>query len=82
MAAKVRLSVEVQGDDIVVSLPDTSYVVTYCRAAVFPQQLLTKSHHSEPAADPRSGPAGLSSRPANQDAPLAGFGMSRYHSPH
>ena len=31
MAAKVRLSVEVQGDDIVVSLPDTSYVVTYYR---------------------------------------------------
>jgi hypothetical protein len=44
MAAKVRLSVEVQGDDIVVSLPDTSYVVTYYRAAAFPQQLLTKSH--------------------------------------
>ena len=33
MAAKVRLSVEVQGDDIVVTLPDTSYVVTYYRAA-------------------------------------------------
>jgi hypothetical protein len=32
------------GDDIVVSLPDTSYVVTYYRAAAFPQQLLTKSH--------------------------------------
>jgi hypothetical protein len=44
MAAKVRLSVEVQGDDIVVSLPDTSYVVTYYRAAAFPQQLLTESH--------------------------------------
>ena len=44
MAAKVRLSIEVQGDDIVVSLPDTSYVVTYYRAAAFPQQLLTKSH--------------------------------------
>jgi len=44
MAAKVRLSVEVQGDDIVVSLPDTSYVVTYYRAAAFPQQLLTKFH--------------------------------------
>ena len=34
----------VQGDDIVVSLHDTSYVVTYYRAAAFPQQLLTKSH--------------------------------------
>jgi hypothetical protein len=38
------LHVEVQGDDIVVTLPGTSYVVTYYRAAAFPQQLLTKSH--------------------------------------
>ena len=37
MAAKVGLSVEVQGDDMVVSLPGTSY-------AAFPRQLLTKSH--------------------------------------
>jgi hypothetical protein len=44
MAAKVSPSVEVQGDDIVVTLPGTSYVVTYYRAAAFPQQLLTKSH--------------------------------------
>jgi len=44
MAAKVSLSVQVQGDDIVVTLPGTSYVVTYYRAAAFPQQLLTKSH--------------------------------------
>jgi len=44
MAAKVGLSVEVQGDDIVVTLPGTSYVVTYYRATAFPQQLLTKSH--------------------------------------
>ena len=44
MAAKVSLSVEVQGDDIVVTLPGTSYVVTYYRAAAFPQQLLAKSH--------------------------------------
>jgi hypothetical protein len=44
MAAKVSLSIEVQGDDIVVTLPRTSYVVTYYRAAAFPQQLLTKSH--------------------------------------
>ena len=28
----------------IVTLPRTSYVVTYCRAAAFPQQLLTKSH--------------------------------------
>ena len=44
MAAKVGLSVEVQGDDIAVTLPGTSYVVTYYRATAFPQQLLTKSH--------------------------------------
>jgi hypothetical protein len=44
MAAKVSLSVEVQGDDIVVTLPGTSYVVTHYRATAFPQQLLTKSH--------------------------------------
>ena len=43
-AADVNLSVEVQGDDIVVTLPGTGYVVTYYRAAAFPQQLLTKSH--------------------------------------
>jgi hypothetical protein len=41
-AAAVDLNVEVQGDDIVVTLPGTSYVVY--RAATFPQQLLTKSH--------------------------------------
>lgn len=44
MAAKVGLSVAVQRDDIVVTLPGTSYVVTYYRTAVFPRQLLTKSH--------------------------------------
>ena len=44
MAAKVGLTVEVQGEDIVVTLPGTNYVVTYYRAAAFPQQLLTKSH--------------------------------------
>jgi hypothetical protein len=44
MAAKVGLSVEVQGDDLFVSLPGTTYVVTYYRATAFPQQLLTKSH--------------------------------------
>ena len=38
MAANVSLSVEVQGDDMVVSLPGTSY------APAFPRQLLTKSH--------------------------------------
>jgi hypothetical protein len=44
MAAKVGLSIEVHGNEIVVSLPGTSYVVTYYRATAFPQQLLTKSH--------------------------------------
>ena len=44
MAAKVGLRVEVQGDDIVVTLAGTSYVVTYYRAAAFPRQLLTESH--------------------------------------
>ena len=43
-AADVNLSVKVQGDEIVVTLPGTSYVVTYYRAAAFPQQLLTKCH--------------------------------------
>jgi len=43
-AADIGLSVEVEGDEIVVTLPGTSYVVTYYRAAAFPQQLLTKSH--------------------------------------
>ena len=36
--------VEVQGDNIIVTLPGTSYVVTYYRSAAFPQQLITKSH--------------------------------------
>jgi len=39
-----NLHVEVQGSDIIVTLPGTNYVVTYYRAAAFPQQLLTKSH--------------------------------------
>jgi len=43
-AANVNLSLKVQGDEIVVTLSGTSYVVTYYRAAAFPQQLLTKSH--------------------------------------
>jgi hypothetical protein len=38
MAAKVSLSVEVQGDDIVVTLPGTSYVVTYYRATACDEQ--------------------------------------------
>jgi hypothetical protein len=49
MAANVSPSVEVQGDDIIVTLPGTSYVVTYYRAAAFPQQLLTKSHSGREA---------------------------------
>ena len=54
MPAAVDLSVEVQGDDIIVTLPGTSYMVTYYRAAAFPQQLLTKSH-----SGPTDGPIGL-----------------------
>jgi hypothetical protein len=44
MTADADLHVEVQGSDIIVTLPGTSYVVTYYRAAAFPQQLLSKSH--------------------------------------
>jgi hypothetical protein len=44
MASKVGLRVEVQGDDIVVTLAGTSCVVTYYRVAAFSRQLLTKSH--------------------------------------
>ena len=44
MTADGDLHVEVQGSDIIVTLPGTSYVVTYYRAAAFPQQLLSKSH--------------------------------------
>ena len=39
-----NLHVEVHGSDIIVTLPGTNYVVTYYRAAAFPQQLLSKSH--------------------------------------
>jgi hypothetical protein len=42
--ANVRLHLEVFGNEIVVTLPGTSYTVTYYRAASFPQQLLTKFH--------------------------------------
>jgi hypothetical protein len=38
------LHLKVVDDAIIVTLPGTSYVVTYYRAAAFPQQLLTKSH--------------------------------------
>ena len=44
MTDKRDLHVEVQGDDIVVALPGTSFMVRYYRATAFPQQLLTKSH--------------------------------------
>ena len=44
--------VEVQGDDIIVTLPGTSYMVTYYRAAPFPQHLLTKSHSGRKDEDP------------------------------
>jgi hypothetical protein len=56
MAAAVRLSVEVQGDDIIVTLPGTSYVVTYYRAAAFPQQLLTKSRSGREVSKATSSP--------------------------
>ena len=38
------LHVEVLDDEIVITLPGTSYAVTYYRATAFPQRLLTKSH--------------------------------------
>jgi len=38
------LHVEVLDDEIVITLPGTSYAATYYRATAFPQQLLTKSH--------------------------------------
>ena len=41
------LHVKVQGDNIIVTLPGTSYVVTYYRSAAFPQQLITKSHSGD-----------------------------------
>ena len=46
------LQVEADGDDIIITLPGTSYVVTYYRSAAFPQQLITKSHsgHEEERA--------------------------------
>jgi hypothetical protein len=52
MTDNCRLDVEVQGDNIIVTLPGTSYVVTYYRSAAFPQQLITKSHsgHEEQSA--------------------------------
>jgi hypothetical protein len=52
MTDKSDVHVEVHGDDIIVTLPGTSYVVTYYRAAAFPQQLITKSHsgHEEQQA--------------------------------
>jgi hypothetical protein len=53
MAAKVGLSVEVQGDDIVVTLPGTSYVVTYYRATAFPQQLSPNPTQAERIRMPR-----------------------------
>jgi hypothetical protein len=41
------LHVEVQGDNIIVTLPGTSYVVTYYRSAAVPLQLITKSHSGD-----------------------------------
>jgi hypothetical protein len=38
------LHIKVLDDEILITLPGTSYAVTYYRATAFPQQLLTKSH--------------------------------------
>ena len=53
MAAKVGLRVEVQGDDIVVILAGTSYVVRYYRATAFPQQLSPNPIQAERIRVPR-----------------------------
>ena len=52
MTAEADLHVEVQGVEIVVTLPGTDYAVTYYRASAFPQQLLTKSHSAGEDHDP------------------------------
>ena len=44
MTANDKLHVEVLDDEIIITLPGTSYAVTYYRATAFPQRLLTKSH--------------------------------------
>ena len=44
MTANDKLYVEVLDDEIIITLPGTSYTVTYYRATAFPQRLLTKSH--------------------------------------
>ncbi len=44
MTANDKLYVEVLDDEIIITLPGTSYAVTYYRATAFPQRLLTKSH--------------------------------------
>ena len=46
------LHVEVLDNEIVITLPGTSYAVTYYRATAFPQQLLTKSHSAGEDHDP------------------------------
>ena len=46
------LHAEVLDDEIVITLPGTSYAVTYHRATAFPQQLLTKSHSGGEDRDP------------------------------
>lgn len=44
MTANDKLYVEVLDDEIIITLPGTSYAVMYYRATAFPQRLLTKSH--------------------------------------
>ena len=47
MAAEADLHVEVQGDEIIVTLPGTRYTVTYYRAT--PHELLAKSYSGQEA---------------------------------
>jgi hypothetical protein len=79
MTAEADLHVEVQGVEIVVTLPGTNYAVTYYRTSAFPQQLLTKSHsgredHGAPAATPglsgdgpKRSPMGMVRRASDSD---------------
>ena len=48
------LHVEVLDDELVITLPGTSYAVTYYRATAFPQQLLAKSHSGEGSRCPNT----------------------------
>jgi hypothetical protein len=43
MTANDKLYVEVLDDEIIITLPGTSYAVMYYRATAFPQRLLTSA---------------------------------------